>query len=116
MIYKTPLQWLCSTLIILAGGWVLGSFIFGLYLFISLNVFGRHSNEAFSSLAILDYKNFLRMKIDKNGLTIYPIGLHRVPRHWRKATAADNTVSAFVSDDPQATAPFLIEKPLHLKR
>ena len=33
----------------------------GVYLLISLNVFGRHSEEAFSGLRIEDYKHFLRM-------------------------------------------------------
>lgn len=54
--------------------------IFGVYLWVSLNGFGRHWNEAFSSLAIKDYKNFLRMKIDGKGeLHLYPIGLETVP-------------------------------------
>ncbi len=114
--YQDPRRWATSALLMFASGWIIGSMIFGVYLFISLNIFGRHSNEAFSSLAIPDYKNFLRMKIDATGLTIYPIGIRRVPRKWRAATADDCTVSAIVSDDPKATSPFLIEKPIHLKR
>jgi hypothetical protein len=116
MDYKDPLQFFAAAAIIFAGGWIVGSMIFGVYLLISLNVFGRHSNEAFSSLAIQDYKNFLRLRINKDGLTIYPIGIRRVPRQWRAATDNDHTVSAFVPDDPQATPPFFIEKPIHLKR
>lgn len=63
-------------------GVLVGPFLMGLYLLISLNVFGRHSNEAFSSLRIEDYKNFLRLRIAKDGsLTIFPIGIERwVPR------------------------------------
>ena len=114
--YQDPRRWLISSVLMFVGGWIVGSMIFGLYLFISLNIFGRHSNEAFSSLAIADYKNFLRMKIDKDGLTIYPIGIQRVPRKWRAATAADHTVSAIVPNDAKASPPFLIEKPIHLKR
>lgn len=54
-----------------------------MYLYVSLHVFGRHSNEGFSALKIEDYKNFLRMHIDKNGvLTIYPIKIETVPRVW----------------------------------
>src|SRR5439155_3306588 len=48
-------------------GWITGSFIMGLYLLISLNRWERHSNEAFSSLAIPDWKSFLRLHIDQNG-------------------------------------------------
>jgi len=65
------------------GGYLLGSFIMGLYLFVSLHIFGRHDNEAFSAMKIEDYKNFLRMHIDKQGnLTIYPIKIEKVARRW----------------------------------
>ncbi|WP_425101310.1 hypothetical protein [Tropicibacter sp. S64] len=61
------------------GALVFGT-IFGLYLLIQLNVFGRHFNEAFSSIRIDQYRNFLRMKIGTDGaLTVYPIGLRAVP-------------------------------------
>jgi hypothetical protein len=53
----------------------------GLYLLVSLNGFGKHWNEAFSSMRIKSYKNFLRLRIAPDGsLTIYPIGLKDVPR------------------------------------
>ncbi len=66
------------------GGAVAGSLLWGIYLLVSLNVFGRHANEAFSSLRIADCKNFLRLRIDSQGqLWIYPIGIDRVPR-WRR--------------------------------
>ena len=51
-------------LAIFAGGWVAGSFVVGVYLLISVNVFGRHSEEAFSGLRIEDFKHFLRLHID----------------------------------------------------
>jgi hypothetical protein len=61
---------------------VIGSFLMGLYLFISLNICGQHITAAFSSLRIEDWKNFLRLKLDleTGELTIYPIGLRRVPQ------------------------------------
>lgn len=68
-----------------ALGWMVGSFIMGLYLLISLNVFGRHSTEAFSALAIEDHKCFLRLCIDDDGaLTIHPLKIDSVPRAWRR--------------------------------
>ncbi len=103
-----------SALIIFALAWIVSSVIMGLYLFVSLNIFGRHSNEAFSSLANQDFKNFLRLKIDASGLTIYPLGIRRVPRKWRKAMPGDNTISAVVSDDGSATNPHLIQSPIHI--
>jgi hypothetical protein len=55
--------------------------VFGLYLIVSLNGFGRHWNEAFSALRIEGHKCFLRMRIDAGGaLHLYPIGLKTVPK------------------------------------
>lgn len=62
--------------------------IFGLYLWRQLNRHGRHWNEAFSSLAIADYKCFLRMKLEKRkagegceawDLKVHAVGLENVP-------------------------------------
>ena len=106
---------LLSGIFILTAGWVIGSFIAGIYLLVSINVFGRHSEEAFSSLAIEDWKNFLRMKIDPQGnLTLYPVGIRRVPRKWR---ARDGGVGPeMVPSDPRATGPELIESPVLIRK
>jgi hypothetical protein len=107
---------LLAAVLIFIGGYILGSFIMGLYLLVSMNVFGRHSNEAFSSLAMQDWKNFLRLHIDTNGdLTIYPIGIRRVPRHWKERRKGE-TGPELVSDDPRATAPELIEPPIVMRK
>lgn len=100
--------YLLPGLFILGIGALAGSFIMGVYLLISLNVFGRHSNEAFSALAIQDWKNFLRLKITAEGLTIYPVGIDRVPRQWREDGEQTHP------DDSAATAPKLIEHPISL--
>ncbi len=112
--HSTP-QLLLSGVLILIAGWIVGSVIMGMYLLISINVFGRHSNEAFSSLAIEDWKNFLRMKIDPQGnLTLYPVGIRRVPRKWK---ARDGGVGPeIVSADPRATGPELIESPVLIRK
>ena len=56
-----------------AGAWRIG-----LYLLISLQVFGRHDQHAFSSLRIQDYKGWLRMRIDAAGmLSVYAVGIDR---------------------------------------
>jgi hypothetical protein len=76
-----------ASLLMLAGGWIVGSVLMGIYLLISLNVFGRHYNEAFSSLQIADWKNFLRLHFTANGdLEIYPCGIRRVSRRWPPKT------------------------------
>lgn len=95
---------------LLVGGWVGGSLVMGLYLLISLNVFGRHSNEAFSSLRIEDFKHFIRLHIDGAGrLRIFPIGLDRVPRAWKPVPGAGPEDAQLEPDDPAATPPASIE-------
>ena len=109
-------QLLLTGLIVAAFGWVAGSFIVGGYLLISLNLLGEHSNEAFSSLRIADYKNFLRMKIDPEGrLSIYPIGVERVPRKWRDVAEGDRSVGFPSAVVPvEAPRPILIEGPINV--
>jgi hypothetical protein len=104
------LQTAVNGLALFAGGWVVGSFIMGVYLFVSLNVFGRHSNEAFSALRIEDFKHFIRMQITGDGtLRLFPIGIERVPRRWRPVPGAPPDAAQLEPDDSRATPPASIE-------
>jgi hypothetical protein len=105
MVYGTVPQLLTSGAITFAIGGFTGAMIMGCYLLLSLQLFGRHADTAFSSLRIQDYKQWVRLRIDGLGnLTIYAIGIDRVPRRWKKGTTCD------VPDDPHAIPPRLIEK------
>ena len=110
-----PLRLGAVALLVGAGGWIAGSALMGLYLLISLNVFGRHSEQAFSALRIEDFKHFLRLHIAPDGaLTIYPIALERVPRRWRRRRADDrDTPSRIVPEEP--LDPVLIEPPVRVR-
>jgi hypothetical protein len=116
-VFKPDLRLALTAVLIALGGFVVGSFVMGLYLLVSLNVFGRHWNEAFSALAIPDWKHFLRLHIDAQGdLTIYPIGIRRVPRHWKARQGEMGP--ELVPDqqrDPKATDPELLEAPIILR-
>ncbi|HEV2826807.1 MAG TPA: metallophosphoesterase [Pyrinomonadaceae bacterium] len=113
------LRQLLAAVIIFVLGFIVGSFIMGFYLLVSLNFFGRHGNEAFSSLGIEDFKNFIRLHINDNGdLTIYPVGLRRVPRKWKPRTndtRTNDTGPEMEPDDPKASDPELIEAPIVMK-
>lgn len=62
-----------------ALGTLVGGSLFGLYLWLGLEKFSVHHNEAFSSLAIEDYKNFLHLFINDAGdLEISAIGVDRI--------------------------------------
>jgi 3',5'-cyclic AMP phosphodiesterase CpdA len=109
-------QFVAAGALVFAGGWVVGSAVMGLYLLVSLNVFGRHSEEAFSAMRIQDFKNFLRLQITADGtLTIHPLCIERVPRRWhpRDASARPDDPAALQPDRPIAIAP--IEPPIVLR-
>ncbi len=114
--FKSTRQLVLTGTLILAGGYIVGPLVMGLYLLVSLNVFGRHYNEAFSSLRIEGWKHFLRLKIDAEGnLTIFPIGIRRVPRKW-KDRPANQPGPQLIPDDPGASDPELIEAPTIVRR
>jgi hypothetical protein len=111
--YTSIRHLLYTAALVFGGGFILGATIMGLYLLISLNIFGRHHNEAFSALKIQDYKNFIRFKIDGSGrLTIYPIGIEKVIRSWPKSfrgrIAPENGAKAevFLIEDPISVGPY----------
>jgi len=107
--YGSIAQLLLSGLVTFLMGGPVGAFILGVYLFVSIRIFGRHSNEAFSSLRIQDFKQWLRLRIDAaGGLTIYAIAIDRVPRRWRAAQR--NGKPTIEAHDERATAPRLIDK------
>jgi hypothetical protein len=105
MSYGTALQLLLTGLLTLLGGALVGGLLIGIYLLVSVNVFGRHNNEAFSSLRVQDYKQWLRMRIDATGvLTVWSLALDRVPRSWRV-----DTEGRPVADDARATPPRTVD-------
>ena len=74
------------TLMIGLGALVGGS-LWGFY-WVLTGIFGRmHSEEAFAALRIKNYKNFLRLKFEPDKLTIYPLGIDKMPGpdHWMNA-------------------------------
>ncbi len=92
-------------------------FVWGLYLTVSC-LLNRHCDDAFSSMRVDKYKHFLRMKIEPDKLTIYPIGLKDVParKSWRAATPnADNIVKGPLYVPARPLKPVLIEKPIEIR-
>ena len=65
-------------------GSVIGGILVGVYLLFSNLVLGIHDNEAFSSIQYMDYKNFLRLHLTEESLTIYPIGIHHITDDWHQ--------------------------------
>jgi hypothetical protein len=74
------------TMMVVLGALVGGS-LWGLY-WVLTGLFGRmHAEEAFAALRIKNYKNFMRLKFEKDKLTIYPLGIDKMPGpdHWLNA-------------------------------
>jgi hypothetical protein len=109
---------LYTTLMVLIGG-VLGAFVVGFYFVLTSWLRGMHAEMSFAALGIKDYKNFLRMKFEKDKLTIYPIALDKVPgRHgWRARKPKDTPIDHEPLIVPaRPMRPRLIEPPIEIAR
>jgi hypothetical protein len=101
---------------IFIGGLAAG-FVWGAYLTVSC-LLGLHCDQAFASMGIPDYKNFLRIKVEPNKLTIYSIGLRRTPRRWawRKAKDAGlGAVSGPAIVPARPLRPSIIDGPIEIR-
>lgn len=75
----SALVWLLG---LLAGGAVLGTFIFGAYLAL-MSRLGFLATNGFSALALQDFKGFLRFRISADGaLQAYFVAIDQVPKVW----------------------------------
>jgi hypothetical protein len=95
---------------LLVGG-TLGGILMALYLVLFSFVGGFHLNEAYSSQRIADYKNFLRLHLDKTGtLTIYPVGIRKIGT-W-KARQNPPAGEPWFEPADAGSQPELIEDPI----
>jgi hypothetical protein len=79
------IRFLWNILVTLFVGGLLGGFVMGIYWTLTSTLLNMHTGDAFGALGIKDYKNFLRIKLEKDRATIYPIALDKVPGRngWR---------------------------------
>ncbi|MBM7775917.1 3',5'-cyclic AMP phosphodiesterase CpdA/putative flippase GtrA [Actinokineospora baliensis] len=75
---------------------------------------GINLNEVMAGQSIEDHKGFLRIRVDTDGLTIYPIRLDRVCRAWTPQPAAEGTQPWFTPATPLEA--HLIEDPVRVSR
>jgi hypothetical protein len=111
---KVPGIALYTALMIIIGG-ILGAFVFGIYWVVTSLLFGMHP-DSFSALGIRNYKNFLRMKFEKDKLTIYPIALDEVPGRFGWKPRDKNAVDGPLIVPKKALKPRLIEGPIVIER
>jgi hypothetical protein len=101
---------LYATEMVILGGFAAGT-LFGIYLLVTNRLFSFHEDSVFSALRIPDYKNFLRLHLTREGLTIYPIGIRKVPRHWRRS---NKQAGPRFEPQDRPIAPHLIEDPIQM--
>jgi hypothetical protein len=78
------------------------------------NCLGFHGNEGYAPLHHQDLKHFLRLHIDAAGvLTLYPIGVDRVGRHWELRPDDAPHAPWFAPSSP--IRPHLIEEPIRIE-
>jgi hypothetical protein len=94
-------------------GFALGGPLVGLYLVLSHRHAPKHANEVLACQGIADYKCFLRLRIDEEGVTIYPVGLRRTPREWALAPD-DPPDSPWLRPAHGELEPELIEPPIRV--
>jgi hypothetical protein len=111
-------SWVATALeLVLIGGFA-GGAVWGLYLMITCGLFGMHANDAFSAMRLDSYRQFLRMKLTPDSLTIYPIGIDRSPT--RDQWEPNPNAGPGKPDEPvykpkqDALQPHLIERPVRI--
>jgi hypothetical protein len=98
----------------IAGG-IASGLLMGVYLFAMNAVFGRHPNEVFAAQHIQNFKGFLRLHLGRDGkLTVYPIGIDRVPRRWRLVDGPAARGDPWFEADDRPVRTGLIEEPFSL--
>lgn len=109
-------SWNFLATLILGG--LIGGFVMGLYWTITSTLFNMHTGDAFGALGIRHYKSFLRLRLEPDRATIYPIALDHVPGRFGWRARLDQG-EARPSHNPQilpsdALAPRLIEEPIRI--
>ncbi|KAG0612584.1 hypothetical protein M758_6G039400 [Ceratodon purpureus] len=88
------------------------SLVFGSYLYICINWFHLHFDEAYSSLRIANYKSFTRCHITPKGdLHVYTLAIDKVPKqwaldpHWEAEQACQKEVASHMREFPSKWTP-----------
>lgn len=83
--------WFLLCMVVIGGG--VGGVVIGLYLAVSLNLFGANITNAFSSLRLASHRNFLRLHIATNGeLTVHALGIEQPQGEHSSVRSIDDKV------------------------
>jgi hypothetical protein len=93
-------------------GGLIAAELFGIYLYFSSGFLDLNHNDAFSSMRRDSHRNFIRIRMTDDGLTLYPIGLTKVPDRdaWVKNDKPGSVYVAKPDLDPQPIEPAIVIK------
>ncbi|MGH8876705.1 MAG: metallophosphoesterase family protein [Stackebrandtia sp.] len=89
-------------------GGAIATVVVSAYLVVA-SAFGINDNELFAGQSIEDYKCFLRLRISRDGATVFPIAVPKVSRRWRANPQGGEEDSWVVPETPIRT--HFIEEP-----
>lgn len=95
-------------------GAVAGSLVVGAYLAacIGLPRIRTHANDSFAAARITGYKNFLRLHVERDRLTVYAVGIDRAVkrRDWQTDPDAEDPSASWIQPVRDTVRPHLIER------
>lgn len=118
--FLPPLHWFfrASLLFIFAVpiGARLGALIFGQYLRLTCKYAGKNHNDAFSAMKLDSYRNFLRIRIRGDEVTVYPIGVDSIPKRddWKLNEKRSPQHPSIFEPAEASLRHRLIEKPINI--
>jgi hypothetical protein len=103
---------------LLLGG-IVGGLVMGVYWTLTSTLLNMHTGDAFGALGIKDYKHFLRLRLEPDRCTIYPVALDKVPGpagwRWRLRNGEARPPHNPLIMPRRPLKPRLIEKPIEVK-
>lgn len=115
---NTVLFCLVSNTCMFLVGFFLAPLLTACQLYFSQHVTRVTYNEAMSTIEYQDAKGFVRMKITKQGIDLYSVGVRKVPRQWMERADAERSnefPSHFQCADMREIEPFIVEH-VHITR
>jgi hypothetical protein len=88
--------------------------VFGIYLWYAGKYLPQQLNDAFSAIGSEDFKNFVRLHLNAEGVVAYPIGIRKVPKAWQLNPTSDVSAAFMIPQGPIALDAELIEAPVAL--
>jgi hypothetical protein len=105
-----------SALMLALCGWLFSGFAMGIYLMTVTLLLKTHETEAFSSFRGENYRNFVRLHLDREKLSVYPVKIPKAYKNWEKAKKRDHKGDPiFVLKPGEDLEHGLIETPITIR-